>query len=89
MEEMQRFCWLGNNFILALIFSLTLDILIHFDQYNWRIIQRDFFKYEKNGKVERIVDKDYSIGSLELYKLLAIGSWASHFTHWGPTFLII
>ena len=32
MEEMQRFCWLGNNLILALIFSLTLDILIHFDQ---------------------------------------------------------
>ena len=53
MEEMQRFCWLGNNLILALIFSPTLDILIHFDQYNWRIIQGDFFKYEKNGKVEK------------------------------------
>ena len=47
MEEMQRFCWLGKNLILALIFSLSLDILIHFDQHNWSIIQRDFLNMKR------------------------------------------
>lgn len=99
MEEMQRFYYLGNDWMILILSFILKDVLIYFDLLNRRIFQSSLLNMRKRsiertyhhlyGKVERTVDKKIvRSDSNELCKLLAIWSWASHFTSLDPIFLI-